>query len=65
MAGLFMCLGFPRGLLGLLGLLGFDLGRQSWLPSLPSELHLGLHLGFLCFRLSSIWDSISDPFASS
>lgn len=63
MAGLFMCLGFPRGLVGLLGLLGFDLGSQSWilllllLPLLPSELHL-----------SSIWDSIldsiSDPFAS-
>lgn len=64
MAGLFMCLGFPRGLLG------FDLGSQSWIPSLPSlplipsEFHLGFHLGFLCFRLSSIWDSILDPFAS-
>ena len=41
MAGLFMCLGFPRGLvglLGLLGLLGFNLGL----------------LGSLCFQLSSI-----------
>lgn len=49
MAGLFMCLGFPLGLLGFdLGLLGFDLGSQSWLPLLlllPSE----LHLGFICF----------------
>lgn len=64
MAGLFMCLAFP---LGLLGLLGFDLGSQSWIPSLPlipSELLLGFHLGSLCFRLSSSWDSISDPFAS-
>ena len=63
MAGLFMCLGFPRGLLGFdLGIPGFDLGSQSWLPSLPSELllgfHLGFHLGSLCFRLSSIWDSL-------
>ncbi len=49
MAGLFMCMAIP---LGLLGLLGFDLGRQSWLPSLPSELHL-----------SSIWDSMAS-FAS-
>ena len=59
MAGLFMFLGFPRGLLELLG---FDLGSQSWLPSLPAESHLGFHLGFhlgsLCFRLSSTWDSI-------
>lgn len=44
-----MCLGFP------LGLLGFDLGSQSWipllplLPLLPSELHLGFHLGSLGF----------------
>ena len=30
MAGLFMCLGFSRGSLG------FDLGSQSWIPSLPS-----------------------------
>lgn len=39
---------FPRGLLGLLGLLGFDLGSQSCIPSLPllpSEFHLG-SLGF-------------------
>ena len=42
MAGLFMCLAFA---LGLLELLGFDLGGQSWLPWLPSELHLGF-LGF-------------------
>ncbi len=56
MAGLFMCLAFPRGLLGLLG---FDLGSQSWNPSgipsgiplLPSELHLGFHLGSLGFDL--------------
>ncbi len=41
MAGLFMCLAFALGLLGLLELLGFDLGSQSWLPSLPSEFHLG------------------------
>ena len=66
MAGLFMCLAFP------LGLLGFDFGSQSWIPLLPSELHLGFHLGShlgfhlgsLCFRLSSIWDSISASFAS-
>lgn len=70
MAGLFMFRAFP------LGLLGFDLGSQSWitwitllplLPLLPSELHLGLHLGFLCvlcFHLSSIWDSILDPLVS-
>ena len=61
MAGLFMCLAFPRGLLGLLGLLGFDLGSQSWIPSLPlipSEFHLGFHLGFLGFQLSSILDSL-------
>ena len=37
-----MFLAFPRGLLGLLE---FDLGSQFWLPSLPSELHLGF-LGF-------------------
>lgn len=56
MAGLFMCLGFPLGLLGLLGFdLGipdFDLGSQSWItwiPLLPAELHLGFHLGSLCF----------------
>ena len=70
MAGLFMFLAFHRGLLGLLG---FDLGSQSCIPSLPllplllllllllllpSELHLGFHLGSLCFHLSSIWDSI-------
>lgn len=48
MAGLFMCLAFPRGLLGLLG---FDLGSQSWIPLLPSELHLGFHLGSLGFDL--------------
>lgn len=60
-----MCLGFP------LGLLGFDLGSQSWipwLPWLPSEFHLGFHLefhlGFLGFQLSSIWDSILDSLAS-
>lgn len=68
MAGLFMCLGFPLGLLGFdLGIPGFDLGSQSWLPSLPlipSELLLGFHLGSLCFRLSSIWDSILASFAS-
>lgn len=66
MAGLFMCLAFPRGLLG------FDFGSQSWLPSLPlipsgipswhhllpSKLHLGFHLGFLGFQLSSILDSL-------
>ena len=46
MAGLFMFLAFP---LGLLGLLGFDLGSQSWIPLLPAEFHL-----------SFIWD----PFAS-
>lgn len=52
-----MCLAFPRGLLG------FVLGRQSWipllplllllpsLPLLPSELHLGSHLGSLGFDL--------------
>ena len=43
-----MCLGFPRGLLG------FDLGSQSWiplLPLLPSELHLGFHLESLGFDL--------------
>lgn len=57
MAGFFMCLAFH------LGLLGFDLGSQSWLPWLPSlpslpslplipsELLLGFHLGSLCFRL--------------
>lgn len=61
-----MCLAFPRGLLGLLGLLGFDFGSQSWIPSLPSLplIPSEFHLGFLCFRLSSIWDSILDPFAS-
>ena len=61
MAGLFMCLAFPRGLLGLLG---FDLGSQSWiplLPLLPSE----LHLGSLCFQQSSIWDFFLDSLASS
>ena len=61
---------FPRGLLGLLG---FDLGSQSCIPSLPllpllpSEFHLGFHLGllrFLRFRLSSTWDSILDPLVS-
>ena len=26
---------------------------------------LGVNLVFLCFRLSSIWDSISDPLVSS
>ena len=53
-----MCVGFPRGLLGLLWLLGFDLGSQSCIPSLPllpSEFHLGFHLESLCFRLGSIW----------
>ncbi len=64
MAGLFMFLAFALGLLGLLGLLGFDLGSQSLLPLLPSELHLGIHLGFLRFRLSSTWDSILDPLVS-
>ena len=48
-----MCLALALGLLGFdLGLLGFDLGSQSWItwiPLLPSELHLG-----------SIWDSILD-----
>lgn len=73
MAGLFMCLAFPRGLLG------FDFGSQScipWLPSefhqglqsriplLPSEFHLGFYLESLCFHLSSIWDSILNSFAS-
>ena len=62
MAGLFMFLAFP------LGLLGFDRGSQSWIPSLPAELlmgfHLGFHLGSLCFRLSSIWDSILDSLVS-
>ena len=47
MAGLFMCLAFP------LGLLGFDLGSQSWHPLLPSELHLGFHLGSIGFDLGS------------
>ena len=67
MAGLFMFLVFA---LGLLGLLGFDIGSQSWLPllpSLPSEFQLRFHLGFLCFfcfHLSSILDYISDPSAS-
>lgn len=47
-----MCLAFP---LGLLGLLGFDLGSQSCIPLLPlhpllpSELHLGFHLGSFGF----------------
>ena len=62
-----MCLAFPLGLLGLLGLLGFDLGSQSCiplLPLLPSEFHLGFHLGSIGFQLSSIWDSISDPLVS-
>lgn len=58
MAGFFMCLAFPRGLLGLLGLLGFDFGSQSLLPLLPVEFHLGFHLGFLGFQLSSILDSL-------
>lgn len=72
MAGFFMCLAFP------LGLLGFDFGSQFCIPSLPlipsgipsripllpSELHLGFHLGIICFHLSSIWDSILDSFAS-
>ena len=53
-----MCLGFPRGLLG------FDLGSQSWIPLLPAEFHLGFHLESLCFRLGSIWDSISDLLVS-
>ena len=63
-----MCMGFARGLFGLLG---FDLESQSWLPLLPSELHLGFHLGSLGFQLGSswapsglhlgsIWDSILD-----
>lgn len=43
-----MCLRFPRGLVG------FDFGSQSWLPSLPSEFHPGFHLESLCFHLSSI-----------
>ena len=47
-----MCLGFARGLFGLLG---FDLESQSWLPLLPSELHLGFHLGSLGFQLGSSW----------
>ena len=47
-----------------LGLLGFDLGSQSWHPLLPSELHLGFHLGSLGFHLSSVLDPILDPFAS-
>lgn len=55
-----MCLGFARGLVGLLG---FDLGSQSWHPLLPSELHLGF-LRFLSFLLSSTWDSILDPLVS-
>lgn len=49
-----MCMAFPRGLLGLLGLLGFDLGSQSCIPSLPllpSEFHLGFHLESLGFDL--------------
>ena len=58
MAGFFMFLAFPRGLLG------FELGSQSWIPLLPSELHLGFHLESLCFQLSSIWDSIFASFAS-
>lgn len=57
MAGLFMCLVLA------LGLLGFDLGSQSWHPLLPSELHLGF-LRFLRFRLSSVLDSILDPLVS-
>ena len=36
------------------GLLGFDLG-----------VNLGVNLGSLCFRLSSIWDSILAPLVSS
>lgn len=48
MAGLFMCLAFPRGLLGLLG---FDFGSQSWITLLPFELNLGFHLGSLGFDL--------------
>lgn len=56
MAGLFMFLAFA---LGLLGLLGFDLGSQSWhpllllLPLLTSELHLGFHLGSIGFDLGA------------
>ena len=46
-----MCVAFPRGLLGLLGLLGFDLGSQSCIPWLPAEFHLGFHLGSLGFDL--------------
>lgn len=50
MAGLFMCLGFPRGLLG------FDLGIP-WFRSGDSLVSiLGVNLCFLCFLLSSIWD---------
>lgn len=76
MAGLFCVPGISswitwirswESLVSILGFLGFDLGSQSWLPLLlllPSELHLGSHLGSLCFQLSSIWDSILDPFAS-
>lgn len=45
-----MCLGFH---LGLLGLLGFDLGSQSWIPWLPAEFHLGFHLGVLGFDLGA------------
>ena len=65
MAGLFfifMFLAFPRRLLG------FDRGSQSWIPLLPSELHLGSYLGSLgfqlSFQLSSIWDSILGPLVS-
>ena len=53
MAGLFCSGHFLLDYLdSILGVLGFDLGSQSWLPSLPSELHL-----------SSIWDSMAS-FAS-
>lgn len=67
MAGLFMCLGIPRGLLGFdLGIPWFRFwesifasfasilappGILSRIPLLPSELHLGFHLGSLGFDL--------------
>lgn len=58
MAGFFLFLCFWHFLGGYLDSI---VGVQSWIPLLPSVIHLGFHLGSLCFRLSSILDSILDP----
>ena len=39
-------------------------GISSGITWIRSEFHPGFHLESLCFQLSSIWDSISDPLVS-